>query len=210
MKFVGKQHSPPHTLVISDFLSTFLPAALLLSPSSVYFSFSTSLWIIELFLSRGPVSLIRFVGHQVCFTAPSPEAARATMLPHDIEEITHKSLTYISMTLLLVPSQSFFFSSEPALLTLTSKFPLLPLQSLFLSFCNVLLSISFHLPSLCLLSPSLCFSVMSRPTAGCHRIDGGKKMESVVREGPGKSAEMSWYRQAGNDRHTLCLQVCFM
>lgn len=70
-------------------------------------SFPTSLWIIELFLSRRPVPLIRCVDHQACFTAPSPTAAATPMLPHDIEEITHMSLTYFLVTPPLAPSQSF-------------------------------------------------------------------------------------------------------
>lgn len=103
------QHAPnPSTYsIVSMHISWRLPLCRLLLLHS---PFSTSLWIIELFLSRGPapVALIRCVGHQACFTAPSPAAATAFMLPHDIEEITHMSVTYFSLTSPLAPSQSFF------------------------------------------------------------------------------------------------------
>lgn len=74
-------------------------------------TFSTPLWIIELFLSRGPALLIRCVGHQACFTAPSPVAAAALVLPRGIEEITHMPLTYFSLYHLL--PLHLFSSSHP-------------------------------------------------------------------------------------------------
>lgn len=87
------------------------------------------------------------------------------MLPHVIEEITHMSLSYFSLTPPLAPSQS--FSQAPALLT----------SSLNLSLHNHLqCSTSFSSLFFSLL-PLVCFSVMSRPTAECHWIDWEKKWE---------------------------------
>lgn len=81
------------------------------SDSSLLPLLSTSLWIIELSLSRGPAPLIRCVGHQACFTAPSPVAEASPMLPHGIEEITHMPLTYFSLQHLL--PLNLFSSSHP-------------------------------------------------------------------------------------------------
>lgn len=76
--------------VYTKYLSTSSSDSVTSFPNTL--AFSTFHWIIELFLSRGPVLPIRFVGDQVCFTAPSPEAAVAFMLPHDIEKNHSSSL----------------------------------------------------------------------------------------------------------------------
>lgn len=94
------------------------------------------------------------------------------MLPRGIEEITHMPLTYFSH---LLPLHLFFCTS----LTLSLNNSLLP------STLSIPLFPVMPLPSACpfpfspSLPPSLLlcvFSLMSRPTAGCHGVDGGKKM----------------------------------
>lgn len=101
---VSNQHS-------SSCPSALYSMSLLLLPPLPLPLFSTPLWIIELFLSRGPALLIRCVGHQACFTAPSPVAAAALVLPRGIEEITHMPLTYFSLYHLL--PLHLFSSSHP-------------------------------------------------------------------------------------------------
>lgn len=81
-----------------------LPPVLIASSS---LSFPTSLWIIELSLSRGPAPLIRCVGHQACFTAPSPVAEASPMLP-SWHWGNHSHAPHLLLTSTLAPSQSFF------------------------------------------------------------------------------------------------------
>lgn len=112
------------------------------------------------------------------------------------------------------------FSQAPTLLTPALNIPILP--SGFLNFFP-----STRPPFTPLsLRLVLCFSVMSRPTAGCHWVDGGKKWKTGAREwldrsvcvrgqacvrdvkrvrGRGKS-ETDWEAV----RQTLCLWGCLV
>lgn len=91
---------------VSSSLNTCQPLPPVLIASSSL-SFPTSLWIIELSLSRGPAPLIRCVGHQACFTAPSPVAEASPMLP-SWHWGNHSHAPHLLLTSTLAPSQSFF------------------------------------------------------------------------------------------------------
>lgn len=82
----------------------------------------------------------------------------------------HSHAPHLLLTSTLAPSQSFF--QALTLLTFSLNNSLLPSHFLYLFFAALLPFFLSNPGSLFLL---FCFSLMSRPTAGCHWVDGEKK-----------------------------------
>lgn len=117
--------------------------------------------------------------HQMC--RPSGllhrSFTRGWSLPHVAIMALRKSLTCPSLTSHFNTCSLTIFFQALTLLTFSLNNSLLPSHFLYLFFAVLL---SFFLPNPDSFPLLFCFSLMSRPTAGCHWVDGEKIKENWV------------------------------